>query len=353
MHRGIALGLLAALLAGDARAQTPTFQGPALQAPPIADIASYAGPDRAQRLIAGAKKEGALTLYSSGPIEDTTAITYAFEKKYGLPVRLWRGSSEDILRRAMTEARGSRYEVDVAETAGPEMEALTREKLMQAIASPVFAELIPQAVVPGRAWVMSRLSVFAAGTNTNLVKAADAPRSYEDLTDSKWKGKLGIEADDAGWFLAVLGEMGEAKGLKLFRDIVAKNGMSIRKGHTLLANLVAAGEVPLALTLYGYRVAAMTKAGAPISGITLPPAVALPTGIAAFRKAPHPNAAVLFVDFYLSDGQRILAERGNVPTNARVMAPPPDLTLIDSAKLLDDGGKWSKLFQEVFVDQGR
>src|SRR3984893_5356075 len=161
MVRWLALGLLAALLAGDARAQTPTFQGPPTQAPPIADIASYAGPDRTQRLIAGAKKEGALTLYSSGPIEDTTAITYAFEKKYGVPVKLWRGSSEDILRRAMAGARGSRYEVDVAETAGPEMEALGREKLMQGITSPVFAELMPQAVEPRQAWVMSRLSVFA------------------------------------------------------------------------------------------------------------------------------------------------------------------------------------------------
>jgi iron(III) transport system substrate-binding protein len=343
MLRSIALGLLAGLLSGDARAQ----------APPIVDIAAYAGPDRTQRLIAGAKKEGALTLYSSGTIEDTTAITYAFEKKYGVPVRLWRGSSEDILRRAMTEARGSRYDVDVAETAGPEMEALAREKLMQAITSPVFAELIPQAVDPRRAWVMSRLSVFAAGTNTNLVKAADAPKSYEDLTDPRWKGKLGIEADDAGWFLTVLGSMGEEKGLKLFRDIVGRNGISIRKGHTLLANLVAAGEVPLALTVYGYRIEAMKKAGAPIAGVILPPAVALPTGIAAFRRAPHPNAAVLFVDFFLSDGQRILAERGNVPTNARVKAPPPDLALIDSAKLLDEGDKWSKLFQDVFVGQGR
>src|SRR5260370_37801245 len=148
MVRLLALGLLAALLAGAARAQTPTFQGPALQAPPIADIASYAGPDRAQRLIAGAKKEGALTLYSSGPIEDTTAITYAFEKKYGLPVRLWRGSSEDILRRAMSEARGTRPDVDVAETAGPGKEALRREKLMPAITAPEFPALIPQSVAP-------------------------------------------------------------------------------------------------------------------------------------------------------------------------------------------------------------
>src|SRR5882672_7155178 len=184
MIRGVAFCLLAALLGGDARAQA---------APPLVDIASYAGPDRTQRLIAGAKKEGALTLYSSGTIEDTTAITYAFEKKYGVPMRLWRGSSEDILRRAMAEARGNRYDVDVVETAGPEMEALGREKLLQGIASPVFAELIPQAVAPQRAWVMSRLSVFAAGINTNLVK--EVLRSYEDLADPKWKGKLGIEAD--------------------------------------------------------------------------------------------------------------------------------------------------------------
>ncbi len=341
--RWFALALLAALASADADAQTPT----------IADIATYSGPDRAQRLIDGAKKEGTLTLYSSATIEDATAITDAFAKKYGVKVRLWRGSSEDILRRAMTEARATRYDVDVAETAGPEMEALRREKLLREITSPVFGDLVPQAVVPHRAWVMSRLSVFAAGYNTNLVKAADAPKSYQDLADPKWKGKLGIEADDAGWFLAVLGSIGEEKGLKLFRDIVAKNGISVRKGHTLLANLVAAGEVPLALTVYRYRIEAMQKAGAPIAAVTLPPAVALPTGIAVFHKAPPPNAAVLFVDFFLSDGQRILAQRGNVPTNRGVKAPPPDLTFIDSAKFLDEGDKWTKLFRETFVGQAR
>jgi iron(III) transport system substrate-binding protein len=319
----------------------------------LSDIAAYAGPDRTQRLIGGAKREGALTLYSSGTIEDTTAITDAFEKKYGLKVRLWRGSSEDILRRAMTEARGGRSDVDVAETAGPEMEALDREKLLQEIASPAFSDLIPQAVAPHRAWIMSRLSIFTVGVNTNLVTAADAPRSYEDLRDRKWKGRLGIEANDAGWFLTVVGIMGENKGLELFRDIVARNGMSVRKGHTLLANLVAAGEVPLALTVYGYRIEAMKKAGAPIAAVTLPPVVALPTGIAVFRKAPHPSAAVLFGDFFLSEGQRILAARGNVPTNARIKSPPADLTLIDSARLLDEGEKWTKLFNETFANQKR
>jgi iron(III) transport system substrate-binding protein len=332
------LALLVAMPFGHAHAQTS----------PLATIASYSGADRAQRVIDGAKKEGALTLYSSGTHEDIGAVIYAFEKKYGLPVRFWRGSSEDILRRTMTEARASRFEVDVVDTAGPEMEAMQREKLLHEITSPVFAELMAQAVAPRRAWVMSRLNVFTAAANTNMVSAADAPRSYHDLTDRGWKGRLGIEADDVGWFLTVLGIIGEEKGLELFRGIVAKNGMSVRKGHTLLANLVAAGEVPLALTLYGYRVEAMKKAGAPIAPVTLAPVVALPNATAVFRRAPHPHAAVLFVDFFLSEGQRILAARGNVPTNKSVK-PPPEVTLVDSAKLLDEGEKWTKLFNETFA----
>ena len=332
------LALLVAMPFGHAHAQTS----------PLATIASYSGADRAQRVIDGAKKEGALTLYSSGTHEDIGAVIYAFEKKYGLPVRFWRGSSEDILRRTMTEARASRFEVDVVDTAGPEMEAMQREKLLHEITSPVFAELMAQAVAPRRAWVMSRLNVFTAAANTNMVSAADAPRSYHDLTDRGWKGRLGIEADDVGWFLTVLGIIGEEKGLELFRGIVTKNGMSVRKGHTLLANLVAAGEVPLALTLYGYRVEAMKKAGAPIAPVTLAPVVALPNATAVFRRAPHPHAAVLFVDFFLGEGQRILAARGNVPTNKSVK-PPPEVTLVDSAKLLDEGEKWTKLFNETFA----
>src|SRR5579862_4109078 len=245
----------------------------------IADIASLSGPDRTQRLIDGAKKEGVVSLYSSAVTDDSNAIAIAFEKKYGVKVQLWRGSSEDILRRAVTEARGGRYDVDVAETAGTEMEGLEREKLLAEISSPVFAQLVPQAVVPHRGWVTDRLSIFTAAYNTSLIHPADVPKSYEDLLDPKWKGKLGIEADDANWFMAVADLMGEAKALALFRKIAATNGMSLRKGHTLLANLVVAGEVPLGLTVYGYRVTELKRRAAPIDGVVLPPGLALPTGI--------------------------------------------------------------------------
>ena len=329
------------------------FAATAAHAETIADIANLSGPDRTQRLIDGARKEGVVSLYSSAVIDDTNAIAGAFEQKYGVKVQLWRGSSEDILRRAATEHRGGRYDADVAETAGTEMEGLQRERLLQEMSSPVFAELIPQAVKPHRAWVTSRLSIFTAAYNTTLIAPADAPQSYDALLDPKWKGKLGIEADDGNWFMSVANAMGEDKAVALFRNIVALNGISVRKGHTLLANLVVAGEVPLALTVYGYRVNALKGKGAPIEGVVLPPAIALPTGIAVFAKAPHPYAAALFMDFFLSDGQRILLARGNVPSNRTVAEPPPGLTLVDVSKFLDEGDKWTKLFKEIFAGQGR
>ena len=313
----------------------------------------YTAPGRMQRLVEDAKKEGVVSLYSSAVVDDSNAIAAAFKKKYGIDVRLWRGSSEDILRRAVTEHRGGRDDVDVAETAGPDMEGLQRERLLQEISLPVFTDLIPQAVAPHRAWVTGRVSIFTAMYNTTLIKPAEAPHAYEDLLDPKWKGKLGIEADDGNWFMTVVQAMGEAKALPLFRSIVATNGMSVRKGHTLLANLVAAGEVPLALTAYGYRINEMKMKGAPVEGILIPPVAALPTGIGVFAKAPHPHAAALFMDFFLTDGQKILLDRGNVPTNRTVYTPPPNLLFVDVAKFLDEGDKWTKLFKETFASPMR
>src|SRR5438105_4396519 len=203
-----------------------------------ADIATYQGADRMQRLIAGAKKEGTLTIYTSATVDDMAVLTAAFEKKYGVKVQVWRASSENIIQRAATEARGNRFDVDVFETDGVAMEAIHREKLLQEVRSPYAGELIAAAIPAHREWIGDRVQIFTAAYNTRLVKATDLPKRYEDLLDPKWKGKLGIEAADHDWFSAVVTDVGEEKGLKFFRDLVARNGLSTRKGHTLLANLV-------------------------------------------------------------------------------------------------------------------
>jgi iron(III) transport system substrate-binding protein len=321
----------------------------------VAKIAQFQGADRQQRLAEGAKRERELTFYTSAPVDDIAVLTEAFEKKYGVKVKVWRAGSEKVLQRAVTEARAGRVDVDIIDTNGPEMESLHREKLLVEVKSPHVADLIPQALRPHREWVSSRLNIFAAAYNTKLVTKADLPKSYADLLNPRWKGRLGIEAEDFDWFSGVVAELGEAKGIKLFRDIVAANGISVRKGHTLLTNLVVSGEVPLALTVYNYKAEQLKNKGAPIDWFAFPPAIARPNGTGMLARAPHPHAAVLFFDFMLSDAQELLLKRDFVPTSRKIKTPLNQMPIkfIDPSVILDDEAKWNKLYQDTFVKQSK
>jgi iron(III) transport system substrate-binding protein len=316
---------------------------------PLAEIASYSGPDRMEKLIAGAKKEGAVNVYTSETVDDIGALTTAFERKYGVKLNIWRGSSEDILQRGVVEARGGRFDADAFETGANVMESLHRERLLQPIDSPATAALTPQAIPPHHEWIGTRYNIFAAAYNTGLIAKDDLPKSYDDLAGPKWKGKLGIEAGDSDWFGAQVDALGEDRGLKLFHDIVAANGISVRKGHTLLANLVVSGEVPFAVSTYLYKVVQLKSRGAPIDWIALPPVIARFEGVGIARRAPHPYAAMLFFEFMLTDAQDILAKRDFYPANTNIKPMPAGMTLtfLDPAKALDQSQKWSKDYRDV------
>lgn len=325
------------------------------QTPSVADLALSAAPDRLERLVAGAKREKTLTLYSSAPPNDMEQIIVAFEKKYGLKVNLWRGSAEEILQRVLTEARAGRADVDVAETSPVQMEAMVREGLLQRDETPVIDDLIPQSVMAHHQWFPTRLTLFTGIYNKDLVEPQDVPKSYEDLLDPKWKGKLGIESEASNWLMTIVDTMGEEKGLQLFRDIVDRNGIVVRKGHTVLANATAAGEIPLALNVYNFLAGELKAAGAPVEALYLPPIVALPAGAGMMQKAPRPNAALLFLDFILTEGQKILVAEGALSTNRTVQEPPEglDLAFVDNDKVLDEGEKWTRLYHDIFVGKAR
>jgi ABC-type Fe3+ transport system substrate-binding protein len=313
----------------------------------LAEIASYGGPDRIAKLVAGAKKEGAANIYTSETVEDVGALSLAFAAKYGVKLNVWRGSSEDILQRAVVEARGGRFGADAFETGATAMESLHRERLLQPVDLPAAANLAPEAIQPHHEWIGTRYNIFVAAYNTQLITGTALPKGYDDLADPKWKGKLGIEADDSDWFGAVVEALGEERGLKLFRDIVAANGVSVRKGHTLLANLVVSGEVPLAIATYFYKVAQLKGRGAPIDALAIAPEVARFEGAGVASRAPHPYAAVLFMDFMLTDAQDILAKRDFFPADVRVKPVPAGLTFLDPAKALDQSQKWSKYYRDI------
>jgi len=321
----------------------------------LAALAAYLGPDREQRLIEGAKREGELMVYSSMQHDSIAPLQKAFEERYGIKMRIWRGAGKDILRRVTIEAKANRFDLDIVESDGFALEALHRENLLQEVRSPYHGDLMPEALRPHAQWVGTRVNVFTGVYNTSKMKKEILPKSYFDLTNPVFKGLLGIEIDDYDWFGMVVGLLGEERGLKLFRDIVATNGLSVRKGHTMLTNLAAAGEVPIALTIYLQNAEVARKQGAPVDWFLIDPVVARPNGVALARRAPRPHAALLFYDFMISQGQEVMRQREFLPTSRKVPSVLDRIALhfVDPPIVLDNGPKWQKLYGEVLRSGGR
>ena len=317
-----------------------------------ASLLRYEGADRLQKALPAAKKEGSLALYTSFAEKDLPPLLGAFEKRYGIKVKVWRSASEKVLQRAVVETGAGRHDFDVVHTSALEMEAMVREKVLQPVAPAHGVELLAGAQRPHRGWTATYLSFWVQAYNTNLVRKEDLPRTYQDLLDPKWKGKLGIEARVPEWYATIAMDMGEEKGIKFFRDLVAKNGISVRGGHTLLNNLVIAGDVPLALTMYQYITEGAKRKGAPVDWFVLEPVVGRMSGVGIARNVHHPNAALLFYEFMLSsEAQQLLLRMDYVPTLARLPSPLANrrFKLVDPAIAMDQHDKWAKSFDDVIV----
>jgi iron(III) transport system substrate-binding protein len=333
-----ALWLALSLLSAAAGAQEP---------------ATYQGADRTQRLIEGARREGSLLLYTSMVDKDAKMLAAAFEKKHGVKVNIWRSGKNKILQRVVTEARAGRNEVDVVHNPAPEMEALYGEKLLRKVRSPYQTDLIPQAMPAHGEWTGLRVYVFVQAYNTQQVSKEELPRTWQDLLDPRWKGRLGIEGKEQEWFYTLVHAMGEEKGLAYFQKLVATNGLSVRQGNSLLVNMIISGEVPFSLTTYSYLVEQGRAKGAPIDYTTLAPTIAYTDGIATVKKAPHPHAAMLFYDFMLTDGQKMMSELHHVTTNKRDAAKLArfEPVFVDPPTVLASYENWGKLFEDTISNR--
>jgi len=344
-HRAV-LGLLAGSAAACGRS-------PAASASDSPHRALYLleGDGRDERVLAGARREGVVSIYTSLNVTDSGPLTAAFEKQYGVRTELWRASSERVLQRAMSEAGAGRFSCDVMETNGPELEAMYREGLLDRFHSPSFEDIAPAAFPAHRYYVADRFNFFTIGYNTTLVKPDEVPNAYEDLLHPRFAGRIGLEAGDVDWFGAMVKHMGEAQGTRFFRRL-ADAQPQIRSGHTLMGQLVASGEVPLAANIYNHNAERLAVQGAPIAWKALTPTFGRPNAIGLLRRAPHPHAALLWADFLLSrEGQTILKERNRVPSSRAVNSHLNQFPfeMIDPAITLDEDEKWSKMWSELFL----
>jgi iron(III) transport system substrate-binding protein len=299
----------------------------------------------------GLAQERTLTLYTSLAPTESGPLAQAFEKKTGIKVELWRAISEKVVQRAITEARARRFTVDVVETNAPEMEMMAREKLFAELDSPYLDDLPPAAVPKHRMWIPDRMNFFVVAYNTAKVRREELPKSYLGFLDPKWKGRIGIEATDAEWMATLVKQWGTEAGLAHFRKL-AELRPDVRKGHVLLAELIAAGEVQVGLTVYNANAESLKRKGAPIDWLPVQPVVARPQGIGVARNAPNPKGARAFVDYVLSpEGQQLLVSMGRVPASTKVRTHLNDFeyTVVDPITVLDEQEKWGKLWEELFI----
>lgn len=348
--RAFCLGAGLALISGAMMWPQPALAQAPAGADKHAAVYMYHGADRDKRLLANARKEGKVVVYTSLATKESMPLAKAFEKKYGIKVVLWRSTSDKVVQRAVTEARARRHAVDVIETNGPEVEMIAREKLLSEFHSPHFADLPPQAFPKHRLWVADRLNFFVVAYNTNKIKRADLPDAYDGFLDPKWKGQIALEATDSEWMAAIVKHWGE-RGTKFF-DQLAASRPGVRKGHILLAEMVGAGEVPVALTVYNSEVESLKLRGGPVDWKPVEPVIGRPQGIAVAKNAPNPNAGLLFADFVLSpEGQQLLHSMGRVPSSHKVKTELNNFTftMIDPAVSLDESEKWETMWDNYFI----
>ena len=327
------------------------------QAASAPDVAVYRGADRQARLEKAAKAEGEFVWYTSVNAEDIQRVVELFEKRYPfIKAKAVRLNSARIVQRYTAESQAGTFLADILDTSDSRIEFFRRKGMIQPYYTPMAEKFDKRFVQPQGYWVANRVTMLVLGYNIRLVKAAEAPRRYEDLLDPKWKDQISLEREDSHWFMALMDHWGEEKGKAFFQRLRGQKP-KIRTGHTHLAQLIAAGEDPLSPNIHSQGMASGQRRGAPVDWLNLEPVISSSNVSALAKNAPHPHAALLFLDFILNKegGQRVIREVNRIPTHPEVLPNPPRLREgfefinVDPVKYNDRIDHYSKLWHEWFL----
>lgn len=280
------------------------------------------------KIVDGAKREGRLVLYTGMDTEEANLYTNEFSKKYPfIKSDIFRSNGEKVQARFLVEHRANVHNADIFQTSIIQVYQLKNSGLLAKYVSEEAAAYADGFKDPQGHWTAFYQIPYVIGYNTRLVAPKDAPASYEDLLQPRWKGLVGLETEEYQWFYHLIQIIGRDKGIAFMKKFAGQD-LQMRKGHTLLAQLVAAGEMALATVVYSNRIERMKASGAPVDWVRFKgPTITAINAIAIPAKAPHPNAARLFVDFVLSkEGQNLLRGLRRIPARADVLPDPPALT---------------------------
>lgn len=296
------------------------------------EIANLSGPDRQAILEAGARAEGGLMFYTTLIVRQAVRpLKTAFEKRYPfLKLDYTRAGSSKLVQRILAEHRAGKTLADVVvASAAP---VLKKVGIAQPLSSPALAAYPKEVLDPERMWVPLRFSYNGIAYNTRMVSAADAPKSWEDLLDPKWKGRLvwaSSTETGAPLFIAILRKVwGEARAMDYLNRLSAQNVRTGTGSIRSVLDQVIAGEYPVMISAALHHVAISAAQGAPVAATTPSPVLGRSGYAMMLKGAPHPHAAMLFIDFLVSrEGQEILRAARYLPAHPGV-DPLPEMRAV-------------------------
>lgn len=332
----------AVMLIGAARAEPQT----------VAELANYTGADRQTVLETGARKEGRVVVYSTAT--QTQPLLDAFRAKYPfIEVEIPKGDSANIARRVVEEYRARTYLVDAFELSADGLLLPREEHVLQPFTSPEARHYAPAAVESGHHWISARESYIGIGFDKRQIPEAEGPKTYADLLDPKWKGRMAIAGSastGANWIGAMMLTMGRDFISRLARQDIRVFPMSGRA----VANLMIAGEVAISPTTYNSHVQSSNAQGAELAWFAPGPVPVTDTSVALAARAPHPHAALLLIDFLLShEGQALYRKLGYSSARTDIAQNTPGtlekLYLANRPDYIDEFEDWVALLQTNFL----
>jgi iron(III) transport system substrate-binding protein len=294
------------------------------------------------KLIEAAKKEGRLVLYGTMQTDIFELLHKSFQKKTGITIDYWRTSATKVTERALSEGRAGKALFDLVMSTEDTMRIMLKEGILAQYDSPMSKDFPKEAIDP-QLGPRARNHIIGIVYNKEIIKPADAPKTLEDLVKPQYRGKL-VMADPtlhtttAQWLVNVHKLIGKDKSEKFVRELAAMKPTLVESFNPA-ADRVTSGEFPIAIT-YVYYVYLNGIKGAPIDYVRTGKFLGDASYLTLHNKAPHPNAAKAFIDFFLDEeSMSIMAKAGEFVNRKGIYPPVPDADKIQFVEMDDLGEK--------------
>jgi iron(III) transport system substrate-binding protein len=308
--------------------------------------------------LAAARKEGKVVWYTSTPIETAQKIVKLFEAETGIKVEMFRSGGSAIVRRFLQEAQAGRLAADVMTTSDPAATAaLARKGVFVAFKPANFDKVVEEGRDRDGYFVAQRLNLMTIYARSDKLGPADRPKTWGDLTDAKYKGKLVMtDPSFTALQLMVVGTMSKTLGWDYYEKL-RKNDIMIVQGNQQVSDNIKRGERLIAVGALDSYAADERRAGHPI--VTILPAdgtFVIPAPTAVIKGSPNPSAAKLLAEFMIGDAvQKLFPEDGGYAARKDIPPPADGVALdkirivpVDYAYIEKEAARLKKRFNEIF-----